>query len=43
MSAKDIWNPAPKGFKGGKLGWVETKVREKMLKIVYESQKELKQ
>lgn len=37
MSGKDVWNPAPKGFKGGKLGWVEMKVREEMLKKIQES------
>jgi hypothetical protein len=41
MSGKDVWNPGPKGFKGGKLGWVEMKVREEMLKKIQTSQIDL--
>ena len=36
MTGKDVWNPAPQGFKGGKLNWVENKVRNDIFKLVLE-------
>jgi len=35
MSGKDVWNPAPKTFKGNKLNWVENKFRDEIFKKFY--------
>lgn len=41
MSGKELWSPPPKGFKGGKLNWVHTKLKEEFQKKMQDKLQEL--